>query len=130
MGHSLGSQTAMALGGATYDYDGFMEYCEAHPGDRACKIGGDITPEEMFAYRSTDSRAYAVSPMSPGLWYTFGDGLSNLRQAMFVTGQLDRVLEYDGEARPTLDFAPEYPELHFPNTGHYGFTEMYDHTGF
>ena len=124
MGHSLGSHTVMALGGASYDYPGFIEYCESHPGDRACRIGGGIGPEEMLYYRSTDPRAYAVIPMSPGLWYTFGEGLSNLRQSMFVTGQLDRVLGYDTEAAPTLELSPEYPELYFPNTGHYGFTEM------
>jgi len=124
MGHSLGSQTVMAIGGATYDYEAFMSFCAENPGDRACQIGADIEPTDMLNYRSNDPRAYAVIPMSPGLWYTFGEGLSNLRESMFVTGQQDRVLGYDTEAVPTLAHSPDYPELYFPKTGHYGFTEM------
>ena len=124
IGHSLGSHTVMSLGGATYDYDGFMEFCEENPNDRACKIGSDISRETMESFGSNDERVYATIPMSPGLWYTFGEGLTTLRTPFFVTGQLDQVLEYEQEALPTMERVPEAPELYYPNTGHYGFTEM------
>ena len=124
IGHSLGSHTVMSLGGATYDYDGFMGFCEENPNDRACKIGSDISRETMESFGSNDERVYATIPMSPGLWYTFGDGLSTLRSPFFVTGKMDHVLNYEQEAIPTMERAPSAPELHYPNTGHYGFTEM------
>ena len=124
IGHSLGSHTVMALGGATYDYDGFMSFCETYPSERACIIGSDISRDTMENFKNGDDRVYATIPMSPGLWYTFGDGLSLLRQPFFVTGKLDHILEYEQEALPTMERAPQAPELHYPNTGHYGFTEM------
>ena len=124
IGHSLGSHTVMALGGASYDYDGFMAFCEEFPNERACKIGADISRETMEGFANNDARVYATIPMSPGLWYTFGEGLSVLRDPFFVTGKLDHVLEYEEEALPTMERAPQAPELHYPNTGHYGFTEM------
>lgn len=124
IGHSLGSHTVMALGGSTYDYDGFMEFCEENPSERACTIGSDISRETMQSFGSNDDRVYATIPMSPGLWYTFGDGLGTLRNPFFVTGKLDQILKYDQEAVPTMDRSPSAPELHYPNTGHYGFTEM------
>jgi predicted dienelactone hydrolase len=125
MGHSLGSHTVMALGGAEYDYDGFMSFCAEFPNEQACRIGADISREEMESFESVDPRVYASIPMSPGLWYTFGEGLSSLRSPLFVTGKYDQVLEYETEAIPTMDHAPQdAPELHYPNTGHYGFTEM------
>ena len=63
--------------------------------------------------------------MSPGVWYTFGDGLQQLQNPLFIMGARDHVLEYDTEALPTLELHGSDPNyLLFPNTGHYGFTEM------
>jgi len=124
IGHSLGSHTVMAVAGAAYDYEGFMVYCAEHPNDRSCKIASNISEEEIQSYPDNDTRAYAAIAMSPGFWYTFGEGLAQLRRPMFVTGLLDQVLEYDAEAQPTLDLSSNGSELHFSKTGHYGFTEM------
>ena len=124
VGHSLGSHTAMTLGGASYDYDFFMEFCREFPTDRACRVASNITQEQMLYYGQNDPRVYATIAMSPGLWYTFGDGLAGLRSPFFVTGQLDEVLEYETEAQPILERLPQASELYFPKTGHYGFTEM------
>ena len=86
IGHSLGSHTVMALGGAVYDYDGFQSYCTQHPNERACRIASDITQDDMLQYGNVDPRVFATIPMSPGLWYTFGEGLQQLQNPFFVMG--------------------------------------------
>ena len=95
IGHSLGSHTVMALGGAEYDFEGFIQYCDQNPNERVCGLTQDVTEESVEQYGNVDSRVYATIPMSPGFWYTFGEGLRNLQNPFFVMGALDTVLNYE-----------------------------------
>ena len=128
LGHSFGSHTAMALGGAELDYEGLINYCEATPSTRACRYLDGVNPEAAVGHGAVDERVVLTIPMSPGLWYTFGadgTGLESSVPALLMAGTLDSVLDYLPEAIPTFESHSRPVTLaSFAGAGHYGFTDI------
>lgn len=128
MGHSFGSHTAMVLGGAKLDYAGFLIYCGEFPDSRPCGYLNSLDPSMADMHGASDERVVATVPMSPGLWYTFGQdgaGLDSLRRPLVLAGDLDTVLDYGSEALPTFDGMSGPKTLAtFHGAGHYGFSDI------
>jgi predicted dienelactone hydrolase len=128
MGHSFGTHTAMVIGGGRLDYSGFLDYCSENSSERACRYSEQISPDDVYDHGAGDPLAITTIPMSPGLWYTFGQeggGLSSVRQPFVLTGDKDDVLELDSEAQPTFDALGEPKTLAlFQDVGHYGFSDI------
>ncbi len=128
MGHSFGSHTAMVLGGGRLDYSGFLEYCAENSSERACQYSEQISPDDVYEHGDDDPLAITTIPMSPGLWYTFGEegvGLSSVRQPFVLTGERDDVLAMDSEAIPTFEGLSTPKKLAlFQDVGHYGFSDI------
>ena len=134
MGHSFGSHTAMVLGGGTLNYDGLISYCQTFPAERACNYLSGLEGVDLSLYGGPDERVSATIPMSPGLWYTFGEsgeGLSTIRNPLLIAGVQDDVLEYDTEVIPTFD-AMSSPKtlIKMSQVGHYGMTNICDIASF
>ena len=134
MGHSFGSHTASVLGGGELDYEGLERFCEENPSERACNYLDTIQTEDLSSFGASDARVTATIPISPGLWYTFGEngeGLENVRNPLLIAGTRDDVLEYETEALPFFA-ALDSPKVLFSmfNTGHYGMTNICDIASF
>ena len=134
MGHSFGSHTAMVLGGGTLNYDGLVAFCQNYPDERACNYLDGLNGVDSSVYGGADDRVFATVPMSPGLWYTFGEygeGLSTVRNPLLIAGIQDDVLEYDTEILPTFD-AMSTPKtlVQMNHVGHYGMTNICDIASF
>jgi predicted dienelactone hydrolase len=130
MGHSFGSHTVNVLAGGELDYAGLQSFCEQNPGERACGYVDDLASNSLASHGTVDERVIAVIPMSPGLWYTFGEdgsGLSVIKNSLLLAGTEDGVLDYDREAIPTFlqTSSPKYFAT-FYDTGHYGFSNICD----
>ena len=134
MGHSFGSHTSMVLGGGTLNYDGLVVFCQNHPDERACNYLDGLNGVDLSLYGGADDRVFATIPMSPGLWYTFGEsgeGLSTVQNPLLIAGIQDDVLEYDTEMLPTFDAMSTPKKLVQMNqVGHYGMTNICDIASF
>lgn len=93
MGHSLGSITALSVGGGQVDFESFVAFCEAAEAAgedwEGCGRVADPDPADVVGVPLTDPRAIATLPMSPGLWYAFGpdgSGLSGVRNPLVLAG--------------------------------------------
>ncbi len=120
----------MYWGGGDLDYNGLLSYCAEFPNERACRYLDGIDLDEVQNHGTVDERVHAIVPMSPGLWYTFGEdgeGLSSIENSLIIAGTNDSVLGYDSEAIPTYSNtgSPKYLAT-FENTGHYAFTNICD----
>ena len=134
MGHSFGSHTATILGGGNLNYDGLVEFCTEFPNERACNYLSGLQDVDISQYGGADSRVIATIPISPGLWYTFGEtgaGLQSVSNPLVIVGRDDDVLEYDTEAIPYYTALSSPKHLFtMDNTGHYGMTNICDIASF
>jgi len=77
-------------------------------------------------YGEVDPRVVTTVPMSPGLWYAFGEngvGTSQLQNPFVLAGELDNILGWKREAKPTWEAMAGPKRLALFNTvGHYGFS--------
>ena len=97
--------TTLAIAGGPADYAGMEAYCDAHDGD-GCQYINDVDESEVAAHGGVDDRIVAAIPMSPGIWYAFGEDGGNLSQTvpmLVMGGTSDEVLGYDSEIAPTFD---------------------------
>ena len=105
-----------------------MDYCSENSSERACKYSEQISPDDVQYHGGEDPLAITTIPMSPGLWYTFGQsgqGLSSVRKPFVLAGDRDDVLSLESEAEPTFSAlgSPKTLAL-FKNVGHYGFSDI------
>ena len=105
IGHSFGAFTTLAIAGGEADYAGMEAYCSANGGD-GCGYISDVDASDLALHGSLDDRIVTAIPMSPGIWYAFGEDGSNLADSvpmLVLGGTSDNVLGYDSEIRPTYD---------------------------
>ena len=127
MGHSFGAVTVLRLGGAVVDWDALSQYCEDGQGNgRVCQVLRSLDPSELADVGEADARVSTTLPLSPGLWYAFGaegEGLSSVVEPFVLTGDVDTILSWSGEAEPTWQAlsGPKRLAL-FEDVGHYGFS--------
>ena len=118
----------MVLGGGQPDFAGFVDFCD-QPDNASydgCGRLTDIDLADVAGHAMEDPRATVTVPMSPGLWYAFGEaGLRSVRAPLLVAGQLDEVLPYDAEAWPVYEAlgAPKVIAT-FERAGHYAFSDI------
>lgn len=128
MGHSLGSITSLSIGGGQVDFAAFNDFCalEENAGLEGCKRVDEVDPADAAAHVFTDERAVVTVPMSPGLWYAFGEtGLQTVRKPLVMAGTLDDLLEYDLEERPVWEaMASPKSLVTVDRAGHYAFTDI------
>ncbi len=132
MGHSLGSITALSVGGGVLDIATFVEFCAAADAAgqdfEGCGRIENPDPDDVADHVMTDPRAIASVPMSPGLWYAFGPdggGLASLRRPLVLAGDQDDLLDYDQEERPTWEAMASPKALATVATaGHYAFSDI------
>ncbi|HHO53375.1 MAG TPA: hypothetical protein ENK18_21520 [Deltaproteobacteria bacterium] len=128
VGHSLGSLDALMLGGGEPDFTAFEAFCvePANEGYEGCERIADLELTDVSGHEMSDPRAVVTVPMSPGLWYAFGDdGLASVRAPLVVAGVLDEVLDYEDEERPVYDHlgAPKSMAI-FERAGHYAWSDI------
>ena len=82
MGHSFGAVTVMRLGGGVVDWQALDAHCESGKGNgRVCEVLREIDGE-VGDHGELDERVRTTVPMSPGIWYAFGEnglGLESLQ---------------------------------------------------
>lgn len=132
LGHSLGSITALSLGGGVADFGAFHEFCAqavaAGLDYEGCGRVEGVDPDQAEGYPLVDPRAVLTVPMSPGLWYAFGpdgEGLSTVHVPLVLAGDQDELLSYEDEQRPTWEALGAPKALATVHTaGHYAFSDI------
>lgn len=126
-GHSFGGYTALAVGGAAWDVDGMLAYCQTS----AIELGGcdSLTSSEAI-YRAgfLDPRVDAVISMSPGIVQVFGaDGIAQMTlPTMLVTGSRDKRTPNATNGDPAwaqLAGSAANLRLDFASAGHFTFSD-------
>jgi len=136
VGHSYGGYTALAAGGARFDFVAYKTRCAALTADDPLNFFCAPTPNESdMAMRA------GLDEVPTGLWPSFGDprvkavismagdsylfdqrGLEELEiPVMAMGGTIDEGTPYTWGAKPTYDYASsEYKSLvTFPGAGHF-----------
>ena len=107
IGHSFGAVTVMRMGGATVDWDTLRRYCTQGQGNgRVCDVLREIGQGDDPSTLETDDRILTTVPMSPGLWYAFGEngaGLAALDNPLVLAGEKDDILSWNTEGAPVWD---------------------------
>jgi predicted dienelactone hydrolase len=91
-GHSLGSVTAMWVGGAVFDPEAYAAACAADPRPSHCDLIGplDVTAEELAAVAPPDPRAITAVLQSPAGHFAFdADSLADIPAPFVQAGSLD-----------------------------------------
>lgn len=130
-GHSAGGYTTLAVSGATHDLGYAEQFC-AEASARGCRELRGLEWSDLQALLDAnpqaDDRVVAAVPISPGLWYAFGEegaGLSEMPPTLAVAGDQDTVLQYEEEAVPTMDALPPGSQRAvFHTYGHYAFSNL------
>jgi predicted dienelactone hydrolase len=129
MGHSFGGFTTLVVAGGELSYEGVLTYCKDNNA-RACGYIDEIDPAMAEGHGQGDDRVLAAVPMSPGLWYAFGDegeGLSGLDDLLVLGGDQDQVLDYSDEILPVYEALGTPRTLAtFTDAGHYAFADICD----
>ncbi len=130
LGHSFGAVTSLVMGGGEPDWQGVLDYCSANDAYACQYMGEGLEAGMAEGHGTVDDRIAVTVPMSPGVWYAFGqDGanLADVRQPLVLGGDRDTVLDYETEIRPV------YERLESPkrfgtlaNAGHYAFSNICD----
>ncbi|AFZ46754.1 protein of unknown function DUF1400 [Cyanobacterium stanieri PCC 7202] len=112
-GHSFGGYTALAVGGATFDWERLAERCSLDIGNlntalilqcRALQL-----PQEDYQFR--DERIKAIFAMNPVNGAIFGpDGLNNLETPLFIAAG-----SYDPATPFVFELAQTHPLLDIPD---------------
>ena len=129
MGHSFGAVTAMWLGGAQVDWETLADYCDQGIGNgQVCGLVHTVETIDDGTHGGPDPRVSGTIPISPGLWYAFGDGgtgLASVVDPFVLAGTLDDILSWPDEAEPSWQAMsnPKHLAL-FEKAGHYGFTML------
>ena len=131
IGHSFGAVTVMRMGGAPVDWDTLSTYCEQGIGNgRVCEALSEIGDSDQGTMEEADDRIVTTVPMSPGLWYAFGNegaGLASLNNPLVLAGEKDDILSWDNEAAPVWEAMSSPKRLAlFHDVGHYGFSFLCD----
>jgi predicted dienelactone hydrolase len=140
VGHSYGGYTALAAGGARFDFAAYSERCAAlaaddpltffcaplaNESDMAARAGLDDVPSDLWPSLG-DPRVTAVISLA-GDAYPFDErGLAELEvPVMAMGGTIDDGTPYTWGARPTYDFAAsEHKTLvTFAGAGHFLFLD-------
>ena len=144
VGHSYGGYTALAAGGARYDFDAYQARCAPlaahdalrffcdpiipHEADMAARAGFDTVPTDLWP-SAGDSRVDAVVSMA-GDAYLFDErGLAALDVPIMVMGgTVDDGTPYDWGAGLTYDHvgSDDKALLTFPGAGHMLFIDACD----
>lgn len=128
IGHSLGSWTALAVGGGQVDPTAFHEAC-LDGGGPACNFfeGEDLTLLSDVVV-SPDPRVRSVVAIAPGGWYAFGEDGANLKDVtrpLVIAGVEDADLPFYRENVPTWErLADGSPMVAIKRTGHWAFTDL------
>ena len=130
-GHSAGGYTTLAVSGAVHDLGFAADFCQTS-GARGCRelrgLDWGMLQDLLDENPQADDRVVAAVPMSPGLWYAFGEngaGLSAMPPTLALAGDRDTLLGYEDEAVPTMNALPAGTlRAVFHNYGHYAFTNL------
>lgn len=144
VGHSYGGYTALAAGGARYDFAAYLDRCAPlaaddplrffcdpiipHEADMATRAGLDSVPSDLWP-SAGDPRVDAVLSMA-GDAYLFGErGLADLDVPIMVMGgTVDDGTPYDWGAGLTYDHVSSADKtlITFPGAGHMLFIDPCD----
>ena len=108
VGHSFGSYTSMVIAGGVLDPSYAETHCQEQGGP-ICHYLDQFAPELLEGHGTSDERAVVSVPISPGLWYLFGEGgagLSSVRSPLVLGGDKDQILSYDSEGLPSYQAMP------------------------
>ena len=130
-GHSFGAFTSMILGGGQINFDGLVARCSYAPESSGCRVVDTFDPDALSDHGMSADRAVVTVPMSPGIWYAFGEdgatapGLTTTRQPLVLGGDADPVLDYVHEIRPSFEeMAQPKTMVTFHGAGHYPFSHI------
>ncbi len=130
-GHSFGAFTSMVLGGGQINLDGLYARCSYAPDSSGCRVISTLHLEDLSEHGMSDERAVVTVPMSPGIWYVFGEdgatapGLATTRKPLVLGGDADPVLDYEQEIRPSFEaMASPKTMVTFHAAGHYPFSHI------
>ena len=113
MGHSYGGYTALAVAGATLDFDALAESCGDERG-WVCEFHHYYWADHPGATTLdlSDDRVWATIPLAPGGIETFGDRLSDIEvPALLIGATNDTYCPMDTQVRPAfdgIDHTPRY----------------------
>ncbi|MGY6530359.1 MAG: alpha/beta hydrolase [Cyanobacterium sp.] len=112
-GHSFGGYTALAVGGATFDWERLEERCNLDIGNlnTALILQCRALPLPQEDYRFRDERIKAVFAMNPVNGAIFGpDGVNNLETPLFLAAG-----SYDPATPFVFELAQTHPLLDIPD---------------
>ncbi|MCB9766358.1 MAG: hypothetical protein H6739_41670 [Alphaproteobacteria bacterium] len=126
-GHSFGAWTSLIVGGGDEDLTGIVRYCEGR-GGIACRYLSRVEVDDPELEIAQDPRVVTTLPMSPGVWYSFGDqgeGLASVTLPFLQAGDNDDILDFVEEATPVYEAmsAPKHMAV-FADAGHYAFSDI------
>lgn len=127
-GHSFGGYTALVVGGASWDVDATVAYCETE----SIQLGAcdDLTANEgTFREGFLDPRVQAVISMSPGLINVFGDsGVTRIDvPTLLVTASLDQRTPNATEGDPAwrqLSRSGHNLRIDLATAGHFTYSDV------
>jgi len=126
-GHSFGGYTTLTVGGASWDVDALLVYCQTG----AIPLGGCdalVAHEALYRAGFLDTRVDALVSMSPGVVGVFGDsGVSQIAiPTLLVTGALDKTTTNATDGDPAwaqLSGSRDNLRLDFATAGHFTFSD-------
>lgn len=126
MGHSFGAFTTLLVGGGVFEPEAWEAYCSEHDA-RGCGYVGEVDAS-LIPETLADPRVVTTVPMSPGLWYAFGEdgaGLEALPAPLAMCGDKDTLLNWPDEQQPVYEAlaAPKAAAL-LADAGHYAFSDI------
>lgn len=99
VGHSFGSVTAMMMGGASADLEGFGRFCEEAPQSFGCDFLGQAKELDLSGQRWREERVASAVLLAPGLHYVFTESsLQGVPEVLVIAAEEDEVLPYEEEA--------------------------------
>ncbi len=127
-GHSFGGYTTLAVGGAAWDVDALLAYCEVDsiPLDGCASLAAH---ESLYRAGFLDPRVDALIPMTPGATVVFGAAGAEAIAVptLLMTGALDKTTTNAADGDPTwaqlTRASPENRRLDFATAGHFTFSD-------
>jgi predicted dienelactone hydrolase len=123
-GHSQGGFTALWIGGARVNADGFLRFQQGWKNNRSVPehLRAELPLDPAPALDVADSRVRAVFAMAPGIVQSFGmdaDGLSELRVPTYLTvGEADTQTPPDENAEFAAQHIPGAELVVIPGADH------------
>lgn len=131
-GHSFGGYTTLAVGGATFDLDAFLDLC-GDSDDASCALARDPDVQAAFEDGFLDPRLDAIAPQAPALVPSFRDGdVAGIDvPVMMMSAKGDLTTPDAEEAGPAWEALDGDDDvwLRIPNGGHYSFITICEQVG-